>query len=153
MARVITPCPVSRFSLLSPERGKSSHDQIAAVLGSELLQGLYPPDGLMPAEAALRERFHVSRTVLREVMKTLAAKGLVSPKTRVGTRVRDAVYWNYFDSDVLAWRLGRRRPQDSVLLRECLLRIRRKNHTRQSFSEADLDFHPVICRRRSQQQF
>lgn len=119
------------------------------------------------------ERFRVSRTVLREVMKTLAAKGFVSPKTRVGTRVRDAVYWSYFDSDVLAWRLRlglddgfiqaltevrralepaaaalaarRRRPEDIQLLRECLSQIRRKDHTGQSFSAANLDFHLAIC--------
>lgn len=168
-----TPSPVSRFSLLAPERGKSCHDQIAAILGIELLQGLYPPGSLMPAEAALLERFHVSRTVLREVMKTLAAKGFVAPKSRVGTRVRDTLYWSYFDSDVLAWRLRlglddgfmqtltevrralepvaaalaarRRRPEDIVLLRQCLRQIGRKSHTRQSFSAADLDFHLAIC--------
>lgn len=167
------PCPVSRFSLLAPERGKSRHDQIAAILGIELLQGLYQSGGVMPVEAALMERFHVSRTVVREVMKTLAAKGFVAPSTRAGTRVRDTVYWNYFDSDVLAWRLRlgldaefmqtltqvrralepvaaalaaqRRRPEDIALLRECLRQIGRRNHTRQSFSAADRDFHVAIC--------
>ncbi|EQD44767.1 transcriptional regulator, GntR family, partial [mine drainage metagenome] len=97
--------PVSRFSLLAPDRGKSNHDQIAATLGIELLDGLYPPGSPMPAEATLIERFRVSRTVLREVMKTLAAKGFLAPKSHVGTRVRDAACWNYFDADVLAWRL------------------------------------------------
>lgn len=127
----------------------------------------------MPVETALMERFHVSRTVVREVMKTLAAKGFLAPNTRAGTRVRDTVYWNYFDSDVLAWRLRlglddefmqiltqtrralepvaaalaarRRRPEDIALLRECLRQIGRKNHTRQSFSAADLDFHIALC--------
>ncbi len=164
--------PVSRFSLLAPERGKSNHDQIAAILGTELLQGRYPPGTPMPAEAALIERFHVSRTVLREVMKTLAAKGFVVPKTHVGTRVRDTACWNYFDADVLAWRLRlgldddfmqtltevrraiepvaaalaarRRRPEDVAFLRECVRQIGRKDHTRQSFAAADLDFHLAI---------
>lgn len=167
-----TACPVSRFSLLAPERVKSNHDQIAAILGIELLQGLYPPGSPMPAEAALIERFHVSRTVMREVMKTLAAKGFVAPKTHVGTRVRDAACWNYFDADVLAWRLRlgldeafmqtltevrraiepaaaalaarRRRPEDIVFLRECLRQLGRTDHTRQSFAAADLDFHLAI---------
>ncbi len=166
------PRPMPRFSLLDPERGKSSHDQIAAILGTELLQGLYPPGSPMPAEAELGARFHVSRTVLREVMKTLAAKGFVVPKTRVGTRVRDAVFWNYFDADVLAWRLRlglddeflrtltevrralepaaaglaarRRLPQDIARLRECVRQIGRTDHSRQSFAAADLDFHVAI---------
>lgn len=167
-----TACLLSRFSLLAPERGKSNHDQIAAILGIELLQGLYPPGGPMPAEATLIERFRVSRTVMREVMKTLAAKGFVAPKTHVGTRVREATCWNYFDADVLAWRLRlglddafmqtltevrraiepaaaalaarRRRPEDIASLRECLRQIGRKDHTRQSFAAADLDFHLAI---------
>ena len=116
------PRPVPRFSLLDPERGRSSHDQIAAILGTELLQGRYAPGSTMPAEAELAARFHVSRTVLREVMKTLAAKGFVVPKTRVGIRVRDAVFWNYFDADVLAWRL--RLGLDDAFL-ETLTEIRR----------------------------
>lgn len=171
-ARVDTERPLSRFSLLDPERGKSSHDQIAAVLGTELLQGRYPPGSTMPAEAELGARFHVSRTVLREVMKTLAAKGFVLAKTRVGTRVRDAVYWNYFDADVLAWRLRlglddsflqtltevrralepaaaalaarRRQPADLRRLRECVRQIGRVDHSRQSFAAADLDFHLAV---------
>ncbi|HTX05032.1 MAG TPA: GntR family transcriptional regulator, partial [Steroidobacteraceae bacterium] len=97
--------PMPRLSRLALERAKSSHDQIAAILGTELLKGTYPPGGNMPAEPELIERFQVSRTVMREVMKTLAAKGFVVSKTRVGTRVRDPVYWNYFDADVLAWRV------------------------------------------------
>ncbi len=166
------PRPLPRFSLLAPERGRSSHDQIAAILGTELLQGRYPPGATMPGEAELCTRFHVSRTVLREVMKTLAAKGFVVPKTRVGTRVRDALFWNYFDADVLAWRLRlglddefrmtltevrravepaaaalaaqRRRPEDIAQLRECLRQIGRAGQSRQSFAAADLDFHLAI---------
>ena len=161
-----------RLSRLAPERAKSSHDQIAALLGMELLKGLYPPGTNMPPEPELIGRFHVSRTVIREVMKTLSAKGFVISKTRVGTRVRERVYWNYFDADVLAWRvrLGfddefmhrlvevrralepaaaalaaqRRTAEDVAQLRDCLERMGRGGHSRQSFAEADLDFHLVI---------
>jgi len=45
----------------------------------------------------------VSRSVLREAMKTLAAKGLVVAKSRVGTRVTDRCHWNLIDEDVLRW--------------------------------------------------
>ncbi len=166
------PRPLPRLSRLAPERAKSSHDQIAATLGMELLQGRYPPGGNMPAEPQLIERFQISRTVIREVMKTLAAKGFVVSKTRVGTRVRERVYWNYFDADVLAWRVrlgfddqfmhclaevrralepaaaalaAARRSRTQVAdLRECVREMSRNDHTRQSFAEADLDFHLVI---------
>lgn len=166
------PRPMPRLSRLALERAKSSHDQIAAILGTELLRGAYAPGGNMPSEPELIERFQVSRTVMREVMKTLAAKGFVISKTKVGTRVRDPVYWNYFDADVLAWRvrLGlddefmtnltevrralepaaaalaakQRSPADIARLRECVRQMARTDHTRQSFAEADLDFHLAI---------
>ncbi len=170
--RQSVPRPMPRLSRLALERAQSSHDQIAAILGTELLRGAYPPGSNMPAEPEFIERFQVSRTVMREVMKTLAAKGFVISKTKVGTRVRDPVYWNYFDADVLAWRvpLGlddefmksltevrralepaaaalsarRRSPADLARLRECVRQMARTDHTRQSFAEVDLDFHLAI---------
>ena len=166
------PRLVPRLSRLAVDRALSSHDQIATILGTEILRGIHRPGDNMPAEPDLIARFQVSRTVMREVMKTLAAKGFVVSKTRVGTRVRDPVYWNYFDADVLAWRvrLGlddefmksltevrrslepaaaalaaqRRAPADISRLRECVRQMARTDHTRQSFAEADLDFHLAI---------
>src|SRR5690606_1128454 len=38
-------------------------------------------------------------------IKTLAAKGLVEARTKVGTRVRPRGEWNMLDPDVMAWRL------------------------------------------------
>ncbi len=96
---------VARLSRLAVERAMSSHDQIAAVLGTEILKGIHRPGANMPPEPELIERFQVSRTVMREVMKTLTAKGFVASKTRIGTRVLDPGNWNYFDADVLAWRV------------------------------------------------
>jgi DNA-binding FadR family transcriptional regulator len=40
---------------------------------------------------------------MREVVKVLAAKGLVASRPRTGTRVRPAKSWNLLDPDVLAW--------------------------------------------------
>jgi DNA-binding FadR family transcriptional regulator len=100
------PRTVARLSRLAVERATSSQAQIAAILGTEILQGIHPPGKNLPPEAELIERFRVSRTVLREVMKTLTAKGFIASKTRIGTRVLDPGNWNYFDADVLAWRVG-----------------------------------------------
>jgi DNA-binding FadR family transcriptional regulator len=47
----------------------------------------------------------MSRTVVREAVKVLAAKGLISSRPKTGTQVRDRRYWNVLDPDVLAWRL------------------------------------------------
>ncbi len=87
-------------------RGAAGHEQIARVLGTEILNGVYPPGANIPTEAELLARFGISRTLLREVIKTLSAKGLVAAKTRVGTRVRDPVNWNLFDSELLSWRVS-----------------------------------------------
>lgn len=62
------------------------------------------PGATLSDETALSERFGVSRTVVREAMKVLAAKGLVETRPKVGTLVRPRRHWNLLDSDVLAWR-------------------------------------------------
>jgi DNA-binding FadR family transcriptional regulator len=157
---------------IGSEKTVSSHDQIARVLGTEILSGAYPPGANLPVEAELLARFEVSRTVLREVLKTLAAKGLVSAKTRVGTRVSDPVRWNLFDATVLSWRVAlglddsfrrelfeirrlvepraaelaaQRRDSASIAeLRSLIERMGAKGHSRRSFAEADLDFHLAV---------
>ncbi|MCS6762522.1 MAG: FCD domain-containing protein [Candidatus Devosia symbiotica] len=47
--------------------------------------------------------FAVSRTVLREALRTLAAKGMIEARAWIGTRVLPRHRWNLFDADVLAW--------------------------------------------------
>jgi DNA-binding FadR family transcriptional regulator len=164
--------PAGFLSPVRRELGMSSHDHIAAELGTEILTGVHRAGLNLPPESDLIERFQVSRTVVREVMKTLAAKGLVVSKTRVGTKVREPSSWNFFDMDILAWRVKnglddefrqslteirravepaaaalaaqRRSAKDLATLRKCLSAMGRKDHTRLSFAEADLDFHLAI---------
>jgi DNA-binding FadR family transcriptional regulator len=96
-----------RNKLLESERagGKSrnSHAQVVDDLGKGIISGDFPVGSVLPGDADLLQRFKVSRTVLRESMKTLAAKGLVVPRARVGTKVTERNRWNMFDSDVLTW--------------------------------------------------
>lgn len=72
-------------------------------LGLAIVSGRRPEGTLLPGDGELIERYGVSRTVLREALKTLSAKGLVQAKARIGTRVRDRAQWNLFDPDVLIW--------------------------------------------------
>jgi DNA-binding FadR family transcriptional regulator len=68
-----------------------------------ILRGDFAPGSPLPREAELMERFGVSRTVLREALRTLTSKGLVESRPKVGTRVRAQNAWNLLDADMLDW--------------------------------------------------
>lgn len=61
-----------------------------------------------PTEAQLAEEHDVSRSVTREAVKMLTAKGLLSARPRRGTIVLPSTSWNLFDADVLRWLLERK---------------------------------------------
>lgn len=129
--------------------------------------------GQLPTEPELCAEMGVSRTVLREAMKTLAAKGLVSTGPRIGTRVRRQSDWNLLDPDVIRWRLEN--GVDALFVRDIIeLRLtlepeaaglaavraddadiaalvehaaamrRAAEHRQGSYLEADLAFHEAI---------
>jgi DNA-binding FadR family transcriptional regulator len=84
---------------------RSAHGLITRAIGTDILTGRLQPGAPLPCEDDLLRRFSISRTALRESLKTLAAKGMIQSKTRIGTRVLPANQWNMFDPDVMAWRL------------------------------------------------
>jgi len=84
---------------------RNSHALVVDALGAAIIAGDYPPGATLPGDLDLATRFDVSRTVLREAMKTLAAKGLIVARARIGTKVNDRQTWNLFDSDILRWHL------------------------------------------------
>jgi DNA-binding FadR family transcriptional regulator len=88
---------------ISGRKTRTSHAQVVDELGREIISGHYPVGATLPGDLELAQRFKVSRTVLREAMKTLAAKGLIVPRARIGTKVTPENQWNLFDSDVLTW--------------------------------------------------
>jgi DNA-binding FadR family transcriptional regulator len=89
------------YSATEPVRSHTAH--VVRELGMGIVSGAYPQNSILPGDAELMERFRVSRTVLREALRTLAGKGLIQAKARIGTRVRDKASWNLFDPDVLIW--------------------------------------------------
>jgi len=150
----------------------SSHANIVGTLGAEILAGKHRPDENLPPEAEMLARFGVSRTALREAIKTLSGKGLLIAKTRVGTRVAPPTHWNYFDPDILTWRVqagadatfrndladvrrglepmaaalaARRRTEDDlVALRACVEMMRAETDSALGFAKADLKLHLAI---------
>jgi DNA-binding FadR family transcriptional regulator len=85
--------------------GRSIHSQLADQLGRDIVSEVYAPGELLPNAVEMCERFHVSRTALREAYSVLTAKSLIVAKPKVGTRVRPKSEWNMLDPEVLAWHL------------------------------------------------
>lgn len=85
---------------------RSIHGRIAHEIGQQILRGDLEPGQVLPSEVDLGGDFGVSRTVLREAIKVLAAKGLVESRTKIGTRVKARDEWNMLDPDVLSWSLA-----------------------------------------------
>lgn len=90
---------------ISGERVRNSHALVVDGLGKAIVAGTFVRGATLPGDAELALRFGVSRTVLREAMKTLAAKGMIVARARIGTRVTDRSTWNFFDADILRWHL------------------------------------------------
>jgi DNA-binding FadR family transcriptional regulator len=82
---------------------KNAHGLTLDRIGEAIVAGRYPIGGTLPAEPLLCNEFGVSRTVVREAVKSLAAKGLLVAGPKVGTRVLPSDNWNWFDPDVVAW--------------------------------------------------
>lgn len=82
---------------------RNLHSLVLWELGVAIVSGDYAEGSILPSDTELLGRFSVSRTVLREALKTLAAKGMIEARARIGTRVLPRSRWNLFDADVLAW--------------------------------------------------
>lgn len=145
---------------------------MAAEIGRAIVSGAYPERSLLQGDVELMQRFGVSRTVLREALRTLAGKRLIEARARVGTRVLPRSEWNLFDRDVLAWQS--RQGFDAEFITHlsemrlalepeaaALAAMRRTNDeletifhrfdrmaapeiSREEFAMADLDFHLAI---------
>jgi DNA-binding FadR family transcriptional regulator len=82
---------------------KNVHGNTLDLLGEQIVAGRYPPGTSIPPEPMLCVELGVSRTVIREAVKSLVAKGLIVTGPKVGTRVLPSEQWNWFDPDVVTW--------------------------------------------------
>lgn len=147
--------------------------RVVTELGEQIVSGKLPQGSLLPGDSELCERFGVSRTVLREALKTLSGKGLLQARPRIGTRVRPQADWNLFDSEVLVWlaRLGftraflghlgemrmalepeaaamaarRRTPEQLGVIRQWIERMADPMIEPDAFVRADLGLHLAIA--------
>ncbi len=85
---------------------------LAEKLGQRILSGEYVAGDILPGEIELGDLFGVSRTAVREAVKILAAKGMLLPRPRIGTRVLPRHQWNYLDQELLSWWVTRENFDD-----------------------------------------
>lgn len=89
-------------------QGRNLTYVITQELGRAIVTGAYGTENPFPIEAKLCEQYGVSRSVLREAVKMLTAKGLLSARPRQGTWIEPEENWNLLDPDVLRWQLERK---------------------------------------------
>lgn len=90
-----------------PQLGRNLTYGLLDSLGRAIVTGRFESEPF-PTEAELAKQHGVSRSVTREAVKMLTAKGLLSARPRQGTVVQPAALWNLFDTDVLSWLLERK---------------------------------------------
>lgn len=160
-------------SLNGQTAARNYHSFVINDIGSGVVSGRYPVGSTLPNDAELMDRFNVSRTVLREALKTLEAKGLLDARPKVGTKVAPKSRWNLFDPQVLAWHVdtrpdedfmngltevrlaleplaaahaARRRSADQVrLLRYWLTQMEMAASSLQTFFLADFEIHRIVA--------
>ncbi|WP_291409052.1 FadR/GntR family transcriptional regulator [Devosia sp.] len=150
------------------------HAAVLNQLGQSIVRGDIAPGAVLPNADDLSLQFGVSRTVIREVVKVLAAKGMVESRPKTGTRVRARHDWNFLDSDILNWRFSagikseeaksifelrraiepmaarlaaeRATPADIATLERHLALMEHYADDSIRFAEPDLAFHQAILR-------
>lgn len=151
-------------------------DRVGVAVLRELVEmivtGAVPEGGVLPPEAQLSQEFGVSRTVIRETMKRLQEKGMVTVAQGRGTHVNPMRSWNLMDPLILSTLIGhddtlgildelsvvrgaleaamaaataRRRDDDGLArLRETLQLMRASMDDSTAFREADVQFHIAV---------
>lgn len=82
--------------------------QVVQDLGIAIVTREYTSEKPFPIEAEICAKYSASRSIVREAIKVLNAKGLLIARPRRGTSVRPEKDWNLLDPDILEWMLKRR---------------------------------------------
>src|SRR5437764_12484723 len=77
-------------------------EQVVRQIGLSIMRNDFKPGDALLSEPELSQQLNISRSVLREALKVLAKKGLITSRPRTGTRVRSRQDWNLLDPDVIA---------------------------------------------------
>jgi DNA-binding FadR family transcriptional regulator len=72
-------------------------------LGKRIISGELQPGDVLPKEAVLSKEAGVSRTVVREAIKGLEARGLLESRPKVGTTIQPRSKWQMLEPAMLGW--------------------------------------------------
>jgi GntR family transcriptional regulator, transcriptional repressor for pyruvate dehydrogenase complex len=146
------------------------YEQIVQQIEESVLNGSLKPGDQLPPERDLAQRLGVSRTAVREAVKTLREKGLVEAYSGRGTFVTDGTSQAARQSFDLMVKIGQQegsphlaelrlilepgiaamaaervQDEDLVALREAVAVMDRSQKQPEAYIEADLDFHLALA--------
>jgi GntR family transcriptional repressor for pyruvate dehydrogenase complex len=145
-------------------------EQIVKQVEESILSGQLKPGDQLPAERDLALRFGVSRTAVREAVKTLREKGLVEAYSGRGTFITNgtsqairqsldlmirinqqegsanlAELRQVLEPEIAALAAPRIEEQLLATMREAVAIMDRNVHDPEAYVEADLDFHLALA--------
>ncbi|PZX03662.1 GntR family transcriptional regulator [Psychrobacillus insolitus] len=82
---------------------QSFSEQIVYEIGRKIAGGDIQPGETLPKVEDISEQYGVSRTVVREALKGLAARKMIRSNQRSGTVVLQKSNWQLWDLDVITW--------------------------------------------------
>jgi GntR family transcriptional repressor for pyruvate dehydrogenase complex len=154
-------------------RESSLADRVAQHLMEQVLSGGIEPGTQLPAERMLAEQYGVSRTVIREAVRSLVSKGLLEIRSGSGTYVRGPDTASARESVALLLRMHhgngpvayqkaleirrvleveiaglaaeRATDDDLATLDAELERLRAAEHDRDAFIRSDVAFHAALA--------
>jgi len=146
------------------------YEQIVMQIEESISGGRLKPGDQLPAERELAQQFGVSRTAVREAMKTLCEKGLVEAYSGRGTfvtadksqSVRQSLHWlvnnadpqnahyvtelrEILEPEFTALAAARIEEQQLAMMREAIDVMDRSMQDPDAYIEADLDFHLALA--------
>ncbi len=158
-------CPVYKVV-----RTSRLYEQIVQQIEESVLNGSLKPGDQLPAERDLAQRLGVSRTAVREAVKTLREKGLVEAYSGRGTFVTDGTSQAARQSFDLMVKIGqqegsphlaelrlilepgiaamaaeRAKDEDLTAMRDAVAVMERSQKDPEAYIEADLDFHLALA--------
>ncbi len=146
------------------------YEQIVQQVEDSILKGQLKPGDQLPAERDLAQRFGVSRTAVREAVKTLREKGLVEAYSGRGTFVTNgtsqamrqsldlmirinpqeglsnlAELRLVLEPEIASLAAGRIEEQLLSTMRDAVALMDQNLHDPEAYVEADLDFHLALA--------